>query len=153
MKDSEEEEGRTMPPTLSVHEAKREFSSLVRESAELGQVFLVANAQRKHAPRTVILGASVMKAMLESYAFHPQWEEDTQQRLWTVYVPEIDVWGQGPSQEDAAKDLVDAALDYADVYRHDVGFYAKVGKAGHFPYVLRLLLAEDTEQVRSILGV
>lgn len=72
-----------------------------------------------------------MNAMLDSHAFHPQWEEDTEQRLWTVYVPEIDVWGQGPSREDAAGDLVGAALDYADVYRHDTDFYAKVGKAGH----------------------
>ncbi len=152
MSDSEGK-GVTMPPTLSVYEAKREFSSLVRESSELGKVYLVANAQRKHAPRTVILGASTLKTMLERYDFHPQWEEDAGQRLWTVYVPEIDVWGQGPSQEEAAEDLVSAVLDYVGVYRRDVDFYARVGKAGHFPFVLRLLLAEDREQVRSILGV
>lgn len=116
--------------------------------------YRIQNAQRHEAAASLIIGEEAVSLILARYTFTPQWEEDQEQGLWSVYVPEIDAWGQGETQDRSAEDLVTAVLDYMDVYLEDVPFQIKVGRGEHLPYLLRIYLAsEDRQAVRQVLGV
>lgn len=102
----------------------------------------------------MIIGEEAMQLILSRFTFTSQWEEDRDQGLWSVHVPEIDVWGQGETREQAAEDLVTAAIDYADVYMDDVPFQIKVGRGEHLSYVLRIHQeGGDRQAIRRVLGV
>lgn len=139
---------------LAISEAKRDFSRLVRESSEELRIFRIQNLQRHRATASLLIGETAMDLILAGYDFTPQWEEDAEQNLWTVYVPEIDVWGQGATRDDAAEDLVTAVLDYVDLYFEDVPFQIKVNRGAQLPHLLRISRAgEDRQAVRRALGV
>jgi hypothetical protein len=142
-----------MPDSYSIYDAKANFSMIARDAAEHGKVFVVANAQRKAAPRTVILGEEAVRILLDHFVCHSEWEEDAEHHLWTVYVPEIDDWGQGESQEDAVKDLVDGAMELADLYLSDLQFFLRGGRSAEFPFMLKISLARDAGEVRKVLGL
>ncbi len=139
---------------LAVSEAKRDFSRIVRESSEQLRVFTVQNAQRHGAASSLVIGGTAMELVLSHFTFTPQWEEDADSGLWTVYLPEIDVWGQGETRLQAAEDLIDAALDFMRVFLDDIPFQIKIGRGHYLPYLLRLYQAGDDRQaIRGILGV
>lgn len=143
-----------MPEVLAVAEAKKHFPAIIRESSEALKVFRVGNAQRRDAPRAVILGEEAIRTLLGDLKFTPEWEEDKEQGLWSAVVPELDIFGQGATREEARDQLLAAARDYANVYLEDVPFYFKVGRRGHFPYVLAVsLVADQPEKLASLLGV
>lgn len=139
---------------LPVSEAKRDLSRIVREASEHWRVFTIQNAQRRDAAACVVMGEEAMAMILDRFTFTLEWEEDREQGLWSVYVPEIDAWGQGESRESAAQDLARATQDYADIYLDDVPFYVKVGRGDHLPYILRINRTHgDHAEVRRVLGV
>lgn len=139
---------------IGVSQAKQEFARLVRESSERYRVFTVRDAQRRDAKAALIIGEELMDLILSEFTCSPSWEEDPEQRLWTVSLPEIEVWGQGATREEAADDLVDAAIECAEVYMDDVPFYLKVGRERHLPYLLRIYRAgTDRAAIRRALGL
>lgn len=135
-------------------EAKKHFSELIRESSEALKCFRVGNALRRDAPRSLILGELAVQALLDGLQCHPQWEKDKKQGLWTVVVPELDVFGQGETKEAAVRELLEAAVEMAAVYTQDVAFYFKVDRRHQYPYVMAVLLsADDPDRLRQFLGV
>lgn len=139
---------------LAVSEAKKDFSRIMRESSEHLRFFKIQNVQRHAASASLLIGEEAVDLILARYTFTLQWEEDQEQGLWSIYVPEIDVWGQGETKDQAAEDLLTAVLDYLDVYLEDVPFHLKVGRREHLPYLLRVYLAsEDRQAVRRVLGL
>lgn len=143
-----------MPHFYSVGKAKERLPQLIRESSEAQKFFRVGNANRHNAPRSWIIGEESMETLLSFVRFTPQWEEDPGQGLWTVYVPELDIWGQGETQEMAAEDLLETVEEYAVLYLEDVPFYRKAGRKEHLPYVLTMALAAgNNPKMRKLLGV
>lgn len=142
-----------MPDSYSIYDAKSNFSMIVRDSAEHSKVFLVSNAQRKAAPRAVVLGEDMMRVLLDHFVCHPEWEEDPEMHVWTVFVPEIDEWGEGPTKEAAVADLVDSAAELADMYLADTDFYFRHGRSQEFAYMLRIALAKEADEIRKVLGL
>ncbi len=142
-----------MPDSYSVYEAKTNLSMIVRDSAEHGKVFTVANAQRKSAPRAVVLGEAAVRALLDAYVCHPEWEEDAEKHLWTVWVREIDDWGEGPTKEAAARNLVASAKELAEIYLAEIQMYLQHGRSAEFPYMLKIGLSQDDDEVRKVLGL
>lgn len=137
-----------------IYEAKKNFSYILHEAGEHLKLFPIKNAQRHDAARIWVVGEPVIETILEGLRCTPEWEEDVEQGHWTVYIPELDIWGQGKTREEAADDLVTAALDYAAVYAEDVPFYLKFGRKHHLPFVWRLLLlGKEREKVKEFLGV
>lgn len=137
-----------------IYEAKKNFSHILHEAGEHLKLFPIKNAQRHDTTRIWVVGEQVIAVLLEGLCFKPEWEEDKEQGYWTVYLPELDIFGQGKTREEAAEELVTAALEYADIYQGDIPFYLKVGRKSHLPYIWRLLLTGgDRNKVKEILGV
>ncbi len=142
-----------MTDSYSIYEAKTNLSMIVRDSAEKGKVFTISNAQRKRAPRAVVLGEEILRLLLEGYVCTPEWEEDSRNGMWTVYIPEIDDWGQGSTKEEAVLDLLEGVKELADTYLSELPFYLRGGRTRELPYLLKIALAEDLSGVRRVLGL
>lgn len=143
-----------MPAVLPVSEAKRHFTQLHRDASERLQVFIVADGRRKDAKWSVTLGAEALDALMDDVKFSHEWVEDTENGAWTVIIPELDIYGQGDTQEQAIEDAIEAAKEYAQVYAEDATLYFRVGRRHHYRYVLRILLALSRgEDLRAVLGL
>ena len=139
---------------LSISDAKRQLPAVLRQSSEQLKVFRVGNARRAGAPRALILGEEAVRVLLGNRKLTLQWEYDEETGLWSVYAPELDVFGQGATREKAAEDLLETAKEYVLLYLEDPLFYFKAGRRDHFPYVLAIALAGDhPEQLRQVLGL
>lgn len=143
-----------MPAVLPVSEAKRHFTQLHQQASEELQTFIVGDGPGKDAKLSVTLGAEALEALLEDVKFTHQWIQDTENDGWTVVIPELDVYGEGETQEQAALDAVEAAEEYARLYGEDSRLYFRAGRRHHYRYVLRLLLAlARQEDLRVVLGL
>lgn len=143
-----------MTSVIGVAEAKRELPQLIREAGEQQRLFTLGNAQRRNAPRVVLMGEQILEALLEAPACTPEWEEDTEHGLWSVYVPELDLFGQGNTRDEAASDLFAATQEYADLYLEDLRFYFKVNRQHHLPFLLAFTLARgDRDKAMRVLGL
>lgn len=150
----ERDDAPRVPEVLAVAEAKKNFSSIVRESSEAMKLYMVGNALRREAPRSVILGEEALQVLLQGVQGHPVWEEDAEKHLWSVEVPEFDAVGQGETKEEAVQDLLEAAVDLAEDYIENMALFFKVGWQARFPYALAIFLAANNPaRLRKLLGV
>ncbi len=142
-----------MPDSFSIYDAKTNFSMIIRDSAERGKVFVVGNAQAKASQKSIIMGEAAVRLLLDNLTCSPAWEEDPELSRWTVYVSEIDAWGEGDTKEDATSDLVQNAKALSEAYLEESALYFKFGRTEVFPYMLKVGLARDDLEVQRVLGL
>lgn len=143
-----------MSDVLPIAEAKKHFPSIIREASENLKLYRVANAQRRDAPRAVVIGEEALRVLIGEITFSPQWEEDTEHGLWSVVVEAIGIYGQGPTRDDARGDLLEAAIEFADLYLEDIAYYFRHGRKDWYRYALAIALAAgDQEKLVSLFGV
>lgn len=124
-------------------EARANWSQFV-DAAEAGEWQLIS----KYSRRVVAVRAQDLQALLATcYAFRP--EVLVEDEGYAVWLPELDVYGQGATLEEATADLVDAARQYADEWedglRHAPNHRPRAG------WVRRLQLAGDDATLRQVL--
>ena len=89
-------------------------------------------------------------------AFSPRWLHEPGDENYTLYVPEVDVFGVGPTKDAAIESLIETSQEYAAIYFRDLRFYLSptVGRDGHFEYLRRIVRCDgDTNQIKKILGL
>ncbi len=94
-----------------------------------------------------------MHALLKDVRCSPIWEEDEEQSLWSIYIPELDTFGQGETREKAADDLMENVAEYVTLYMEDMSFYFKVDRQHHLPVVMALALCASPDEQKRILGI
>lgn len=78
-------------------------------------------------------------------------EYDNELKLWTLSIEQVDIYGEGPTEEEAANDLVKSTLEYIEFYYDNLDFYAgdtapqkaamaKLARCEGNPDVLRITL-------------
>ena len=90
--------------------------------------------------------------------FSPTWTTapGDENENYTLYVPEVDVFGVGPTKEAAIESLTETMQEYATLYFRDLRFYLSptVGRGNHFKYLRRIVRCDgDTNQIRKVLGL
>ena len=90
--------------------------------------------------------------------FSPTWTTapGDENENYTLYVPEVDVFGVGPTREAAIASLIETIQEYAELYFRDLRFYLSptVERAGHFKYLRQIVRCEgDHKQIRALLGL
>ena len=88
--------------------------------------------------------------------FSPAWTKDNGDENYTLYVPEVDVFGVGPTKEAAIESLIETSQEYATLYFGDLQFYLSptVGRNGHLKYLRQIVRCEgDHKQIRAALGL
>ena len=78
-------------------------------------------------------------------------EYDAELKLWTFSIDQVDIYGEGPSEEAAKADLIKSTLEYVEFYYDNLEFYgrdsvekkaamAKLARCEGNPDVLRSIL-------------
>ena len=125
-------------------EARRDFSTLV-ERASRGEWQLVG--RRARAEVVLADAAEIAELLAAAFPFAPQvFAEETGVEIW---LPELEVYGQGSTLAEAQDDLVEAALDFVDAWETELRVAPNQRhKSGH---ARRVQLADDRARVAEVL--
>lgn len=125
-------------------EARKDFSTLV-ERASRGEWQLVG--RRARAEVVLADAAEIAELLTTAFPFAPEvFVEKSGVEIW---LPELEVYGQGSTLAQAKDDLVEAALDLVDVWETELRAAPNQRhKSGH---VRRVQLAHDQAQVAEML--
>ena len=137
---------------LPISEAKARFSELVRK-AGTGLEVLSAN---KHDSTLLvsIVRTDILTAALDSLTFTICETVDAELGVTTVAVEEIPVYGEGQTREEAIQSLLDATLDYAEVYLERIELFSHTDSPKTQGLMIRLLRCrEDRQAIRQTLGI
>lgn len=150
------EELSIMLPVNSISQARTEFQKLFKQAVISNREFLAENAKETSSDETVsIIRTKLLDEWLDrAYTFNPVWEYDEENKLWSVSLPEIRVYTDAPTKEEAADQLIDLALDYCEDYfnRLDL-FTALPDRHGHYPYLRRIARCKGAVQVKEVLNL
>src|SRR5665648_36467 len=125
-------------------EARKDFSTLV-ERASRGEWQLVG--RRARAEVVLVDAAEIAELLAAAFPFAPEvFVEESAVEIW---LPELEVYGQGSTLAEAQDDLVEAALDFVDVWDAELrGAPNQRHKSGH---ARRVQLAHDQARVAEVL--
>jgi len=125
-------------------EARKDFSTLV-ERASRGEWQLVG--RRARAEVVLADAAEIAELLAAAFPFAPEvFVEKTGVEIW---LPELEVYGQGSTLAEAKDDLAEAALDFADSWETELRAAPNQRhKSGH---VRRVQLAHDQARVAEVL--
>lgn|GEM_PF-1717827 len=137
---------------LALGEAAKDLAEVIKESNKMLRFFLIKDEQSEL--QSWVLGERMAEMLLQDFSCRVEWEKEHKFGIWMVYVPELDVWGKGDTEEEAAEDLVSAAVDYMEVFLKCIPFYFGIGRKKHLPYIVRLFLVRgNRDKIRAFLGL
>lgn len=74
--------------------------------------------------------------------------------VYSVYIPELDLLAWGEDLEEAKDELVDDVIEYAKDYMNRFNlFFNAPNRKHHLPYILRILLFDDKDQVKGLFTI
>jgi hypothetical protein len=138
-----------MPRTISATDARKHWSSFFSRAVHDRWPVLI---ERGRDERGLLIGSNELELVLSHHEFHP--EAFFEPEAVSIWLPELALYGRGPSFEDAQNDLVDEVRDYIEEYLADAALYLRApNRADHFPYVLRAFLADSDDRLGEVLFV
>lgn len=129
--------------TLDSTEAKQRFGAL---HDEVQRRHIVAVQHYKKTWGMVMAPSLIAQAFREALPpdpLHVQYqpldaEDGSGMSLWQ---PTLGLHAQGETVEEARREMISAALDYADHYLNRLDYYLHTERAAHLPYVLMIVTA------------
>jgi hypothetical protein len=98
----------------------------------------------------VLVGAAEMNALLEDRRFNPEVFGGGADGVG-LWLPELQLYGQGASYAEAKEDLLDEVREYVDEYMSDGRYVRAPNRAGHLPYVIRAYIADREGKLASVI--
>lgn len=138
--------------TFSVARARNNFTHLYHEVTEGWNECLVKHGSKKNPYQMSLIPTEFLDAMVDkTFKFTTDWtytKDDTApEGWWTVWVPQLNLFGDGPDKESALQALVDAVIDEVTFAFRDLRSYFGNHKEFNekFPYFRRIarLQADD----------
>ncbi len=140
--------------TYSISMAKARLPEL-RRAALIGEEFLVKNDKENQSDYISIIATQVLDEVLSALKFTHEWVKEEGDEVWTLIVPEIDIFGIGETKEEAIKSLSSTASEYADLFFKNLPMYMSdaVNRRQHYGYLRRIVRCEGDEiKIREVLG-
>ena len=130
-------------------EARANWSQFVN-AAESGEWQLIS----KYSQRVVAVRAQDLLSLLSvCYSFHP--EVLIEDEGYAIWLPELEIYGQGASLEEAIADLLESAREYADEWEDELrhapnhrdraGWVRRIQLAGDDTSLCEVLLGSESE--------
>ena len=129
-------------------EARSQLSRLFDEAFEELRPVLI---RRKGREEALLLRRENLEVLLEPFALRAQVIREDDGSV-TIAVDELEWAVNAPTRDAATRELVQDLRRYAEDYLARAQVFLRApNRRAHFPYVLRILLAETDEQVRRML--
>jgi antitoxin YefM len=140
----------TMLSELQFTEARNQFSTLYDS---VFNSFNPAIVKRKQTEQVAMLRVDLLKMVLEDYKLNPEVLQEDDGSI-TLALDSLDIYANNSTLDLAIKDLIEDLKIYAQDYldRSQLFFHAPNRKP-HFPYILRILLCDNDEEIRTLLGL
>jgi PHD/YefM family antitoxin component YafN of YafNO toxin-antitoxin module len=134
---------------LQFTEARNQFSTLYDS---VFNSFNPAIVKRKQTEQVAMLRVDLLKMLLEDYKLNPEVIPEDDGSI-TLALDPLEIYANNSTLDSAVKDLIEDLKIYAQDYldRSQLFFQAPNRKP-HFPYVLRILLCDNDEEIRTNLG-
>jgi len=98
----------------------------------------------------LLLGLSDMGPLLGHFSFHTV--SSVSDGEFVLHQAELNLVAGGDTFEQAAVELEDLAVTYAERYFERLAFYAQTDRAEQMPWLLRLILTPDAERRALLIG-
>lgn len=98
----------------------------------------------------LLLGLSDIGPLLDHFAFHTV--SSVSDGEFVLHQAELNLVAGGDTFEQAAVELEDLAVTYAERYFERLAFYAQTDRAEQMPWLLRLILTPDAERRALLIG-
>ena len=133
---------------LQFTDARKEFTSMYNEVFNSYKPVII---KRKQAEEVLVLRTDLQKMLLSNFTLKPEilHEEDGSV---TLALDTLEMYVNGDTLDKAIIELVQDLKNYAqDFIDRSQLFLNAPNRKSHFPYVLRILLCENDEEIRSFL--
>ena len=129
-------------------EARNNFSSLYDQ---VFNTFKPAIINRKKTEQVLLLRADLQKMLLSCFSLNPEVITEDDNSV-TLSLDQLEIYVNGNTLEEAIKILINDLKFYAQDYiQRSQLFLHAPNRRSHFPYVLRILLCDNDEEIRSLL--
>ncbi|MDO9535647.1 MAG: hypothetical protein Q7J85_10045 [Bacillota bacterium] len=152
-------EGKNMEASLderyNVSDTKKYYSK-INETVLAGLIVTTFNAFKDEKNSQV---SHIRKDILEHLALQSSKYDiaktfDNELNVWTVAVNEINLYGEGNTENEAVEDLIDSVIEYASLYKEKSDLFCKVESLDKLVFFIRILLCQgDREKIKKLLGV
>jgi hypothetical protein len=135
---------------LQFTEARNQFSTLFDSVFNLYNPAIV---KRKQTEQVAMLRVDLLKMVLEDYKLNPEIIQEDDGSI-TLALDSLELYSNNTTLDLAIKDLIEDLKIYAQDYldRSQLFIHAP-NRKHHFPYVLRISLCGNNEEIRALLGI
>ena len=140
----------TMLSELQFTDARNQFSTLYDS---VFNSFNPTIIKRKQTEQVALLRVDLLKMVLNDYKLYPEVIQEDDGSI-TLALDSLEIYANNSTLDLAAKDLIEDLKIYAQDYidRSQLFFHAPNRKL-HFPYVLKVLLCDNDEEICTLLGL
>jgi hypothetical protein len=135
-------------PTRGLSEAKAALSDVMSGVVHDHQPTVIERHGGKEA--MLLLGLSDMGPLLDHFSFHTL--SSVSDGEFVLRLQELGLVAGGDTFEQAAAELEDLAVTYAERYFERLHFYAQTDRAEQMPWLLRLILTPEADRRALLIG-
>ncbi|WP_192895309.1 hypothetical protein [Pelotomaculum sp. FP] len=139
-------------PKFNIRDTKKRYSEL-NNIALKGIEVITFNANNENEMVSHIK-TSYLDKLMSNLIFKPEIEFDEEIEIHTVSLPEIDLYGEGPTLEAAINNLLDSVLEFLTIYVDKIDMFSKVESEQKQLFLLKLLRYHgDRDSIKKVLGL
>jgi antitoxin of RelE/RelB toxin-antitoxin system len=126
-----------VPEAISISQLRESLREAFTRAVERHHPVLV----ERHDELAALIGLDDLERLLSGVEFRS--EVFLEEGAVTFWLPEFALYGRGATYDEAQEDLADEVRAYVDDYLNDSEVYLRSpNRAGHFPHVVRALVAD-----------
>lgn len=140
----------TMLSELQFTEARNQFSTLYDS---VFNSFNPTIIKRKQTEQVALLRVDLLKMVLVDYKLNPEIIKEDDGSI-TLALDSLEMYANNLTLDLAASDLVEDLKLYAQDYMDRSQLFLQApNRKSHFPYVLKILLCDNDEEILKLLGL
>ncbi len=133
---------------LQFTDARKDFTSMYNEVFNSYKPMII---KRKQAEEVLMLRTDLQKMLLSNFTLKPEILHEEDGSI-TLALDTLEMYVNAETPEKAIVDLIQDLKNYAQDYIDRSQLFLNApNRRPHFPYVLRILLCENDEEIRSLL--
>lgn len=135
----------------------KKYYSKINDSVLAGLVITTFNAFKEEKSSEV---SHIRKDILEHLALYCSKYDlvrtyDEEYDEWTVAIENnINLYGEGKTEEEAVENLIDSAIEYAKTYKEKSDLFCKIENMDKLVFFIRIIICQgNKDKVRFLLGL
>lgn len=134
---------------LQFTEARNQFSTLYDS---VFNTFNPTIVKRKQTEQVAMLRVDLLKMILADYALKPEIINEEDGSI-TLALDSLELYSNNDTLELAINDLIEDLKIYAQDYMQRSQLFLNApNRRSHFPYLLRILLCDNDQEIRELLS-